>query len=286
MPGPAVHALRPLADLARELRSAVRNRTLHAPRPPAEGLVVEIGGGQAPSPRADVVVDKYVIDSFERSGEAAVSLAKPLVVADGHALPFADGSFAYSIASHVIEHATDPERFAAELSRVSAAGFVQVPSRESELTFGWPYHPWLVDRDGDELVFEPKGAARAPCGPFFHESYARSPLMRLWWQAQRSDWHHSLHWSGRLSIRVLGSSGAERTAELDVGQTVAFLSKAGAPPLPPAVAAALRCPLCGERLELGASEAVCAGCARVYPVAGGVPVLLEEAARNPLASPQ
>jgi uncharacterized protein YbaR (Trm112 family)/SAM-dependent methyltransferase len=273
-----------LTSLTRELRDVLRNRALHRPRPPAEGLVLEIGGGQAPDPRADVVIDKYVVDSFERAGEAGVSVEKPLVVADGEALPFADGAFAYSIASHVLEHATDPERFASELGRVSAAGFVQVPSRVSELTFGWPYHPWLIDLEGDRLAFEPKGDARAPCGGFFHDRYARSPLMRLWWQAHRSDWHHSVHWRGELPVRVHGPSNAERSAKLDVAQTLGFLAGAGAPPLPAVVASTLRCPLCTGQLALASAEAVCAGCGRAYPVAGGVPVLLAEAARDPLGA--
>ena len=157
----------------RELGQARAEAKQHVPHPPEQGLAIEVGSGQAPHPRADVVVEKYVADDFER--QAGVDFGKPFVVGDGHALPFADGTFAYTLALHVLEHATDPERFAGELSRVAPAGFVQVPTSMSELTFGWPYHPWLIERDGDTLVFSTREGQRAPVGHVFHEAYATAP---------------------------------------------------------------------------------------------------------------
>src|SRR5690554_3779407 len=124
MPAASHPAVALLSDAVREVRSLARERRRHRAHPPATGLVVEVGSGDAPHPRSDVVVEKYVADDFERTTH--VSFAKPLIVGDGHALPLADGCAAYVIASHVLEHATDPERFAAELSRVGEAGFVQM----------------------------------------------------------------------------------------------------------------------------------------------------------------
>lgn len=268
--------------LAREVRAIRAESRRHRPRPPARGLVLEVGGGQSPHPRADVVVDKYVVDSFERAAETPLDLSKPLVVADGHRLPLADSSFDYAVAQHVLEHATDPEAFAGELSRVAGAGFVQVPSRLSELTFGWPYHPWLIDLDGGELVFAPKEAMGAPCGDEFHAAFAASPLMRLWWGAHRSAWHHSVEWRGELRVRVDGASIAERTASFDIEATAAALAASaggeGLPPLPARVRDALRCPACRGELRWFADVTACAGCGRDYPVVGPVPLLLEEVA--------
>jgi hypothetical protein len=264
---------------ARELTRIPSENARHRPTPPANGLVLDVGGGQGPHPRADVVVDKYVVDDFERAG--ALDLSKPLVVADGHRLPFADGTFAYAIAMHVVEHATDPVRFTSELARVAAAGFVQVPTLESELTFGWPYHPWIIDRDRETLVFSPKGERRAPLGTFFHESFSQSMLFRLWWSAYRSRWHHSLEWQGTLSVRVEGESEAEQTAALDVERTVAALrllrERGGLHPLPAAVHDALACPACHASLENDAEQLICVGCSHTYPIVGGTPVLLMEA---------
>ena len=270
--GTAVSAIKELSRIPAE-------SARHRPRPPSDGLVLDVGGGQSPHPRANVVVDKYVVDDFERAGP--LELAQPLIVADGHRLPFAAGTFAYVIAMHVLEHATDPVRFASELARVAEAGFVQLPSRESELTFGWPFHPWLVDREDSTLVFRPKGERRAHMGSFFHESYNDSALMRLWWASNRSRWHHSLEWRGRLDVRVEGESAADQTAALDVGRTVAALAQLSEQrrlvPLSEPLRDALRCPICGGTLASEPGRLSCRECGRSYPIVGEVPVLLEEA---------
>jgi uncharacterized protein YbaR (Trm112 family) len=270
-----------LASVVREIACLHRERARHRPRPPRQGLVLEVGGGQSPHPRANVVVDKYVADSFERSGEAPLDLSRPLVVADGHRLPFGDESFAYAIALHVLEHAADPVQFASELSRVARAGFAQVPSRQAELTFGWPYHPWLIDRSGDTLVFEPKGERRAPCGDYFHRTFAQSQLLRIWWSAHRSDWLHSIEWRGAISARVEGAATAERTAAFDVERTIAVLfelkGRGVLVPLDENIRGTLRCPACEGSLASEHDRISCRECGRDYPSPGGVPVLLEEA---------
>ncbi len=278
-----VARLKPLGSTAasavRELARIPRESARHRPHPPSAGLILDVGGGQSPHPKANVVVDKYVVDDFERAGP--LGLTKPLIVADGHALPFADATFAYVIAMHVLEHATDPVRFASELERVAAAGFVQLPSAEAELTFGWPFHPWLVDREGDTLVFRPKGERRAPVGQVFHDTYNESALMRLWWASERSRWHHSLEWRGHLDIRVEGESAADETALLDVERTVSALTHLAETgqivPLGPGLRSALRCPLCAGKLTAEPGWISCEGCGRSYPFVGEVPVLLEEA---------
>ena len=265
-------------ELARETRLALQERRRHRAKPPGDGLVLEVGGGQRPYAESAVVIDLYAADDYERAGEEALSLSRPLIVADGHSLPFADGAFDYVIAQHVLEHATDPTRFAGELCRVAAAGFVQVPSREAELTFGWSYHPWLIDRDGDTLVFHPKGEQRAQFGELFHQGYKESPALRLWIAAHQSRWLHSIEWRDRISVRVEGDADAEQTAAFDVERTVSVLGDAHAAsrlqPLPPRVMAALRCPSCGGALHADGSALRCDGCGRSYPIAGEVPILV------------
>jgi uncharacterized protein YbaR (Trm112 family) len=271
-----------LADIGRELMRARATAAAHEPAPPAHGLVVDVGGGQAPHPRADVVVDKYVADDFERPGGEQLDLSKPLVIADAAALPFADRAFAYVIASHVLEHATDPAGFAAQFMRIAPAGFVQVPSRESELVFGWQFHPWLIDLEGETLVFEARGDRRAHCGEVLHRSFSDSALFRAWWASTRAQWHHSVEWRETLHVRVEGASTADRTASFGVDRTVRALRDARArgalQPLSDALRDVLRCPVCGTPLTWAEESVTCADGTHAYPVAGGVPVLLEEAA--------
>jgi SAM-dependent methyltransferase len=225
-----------------------------------------------------LVVDKYVVDDFERPGEQAISFRRPLVVADGEDLPFGDGAFGYVIASHVLEHAHNPSRFAAELSRVAAAGFVQVPSREAELTFGWDYHPWLIDRSGDRLVFSPRGDSVAPLGQLFHEAYGTSPFFRMWFASVRGTFHHSVEWRGELVVEALGGSSAAKTAEVDIERTTHLLSDAQShgvtQPLTDSLRSLLRCPHCKGRLRFDGRSIGCGDCDGRYVMAGDVPILL------------
>jgi uncharacterized protein YbaR (Trm112 family) len=278
--GAARGAARELANLARELGRIPRERRLARPRPPAEGLVLDLGGGHDPFPRSDAVVDKYVDDDFERG--SPIPRDRPLIVADGQALPFRDGSVAYLIASHVLEHATDPAAFAAELSRVARAGFVQVPSALAERSFGWPFHPWLIEREGDILHFSPKhGAGDEWEG--MHRVYAESPLLRMAVFARRSDFHHTIHWTGQLRVAVHGTSRAAETASYDTERTLAALRRSPAARLPESLSGALCCPVCSGALALSAGRLECGGCGRAYPVAGNAPVLLAEAAESVVA---
>jgi uncharacterized protein YbaR (Trm112 family) len=271
---------RTLGSLTRDVAAVGRERRRHRPAPPATGLVLDVGAGESPHPRADLVVDKYVADDFERG--APLDLTRPVVVADGEALPFADGAFAYVIASHVLEHAIDPARFAAELSRVADAGFVQVPSRDAELVYGWPFHPWWIERRQDTLVFRPKEIDAPPGGRVMHDAYAESPLTRLGWAAHRSRWHHSLHWTGRIDVEVAGDRRFHEQAQVDLERTTAELERAAAAgrvaALDERLRAVLRCPGCGGALTWDAARVICVACSCGYPVAGGVPILLAEAA--------
>ncbi|HEX5689732.1 MAG TPA: methyltransferase domain-containing protein, partial [Roseiflexaceae bacterium] len=104
--------------------------------PPSEGLVLEIGSGDNPNPRSNVLVDRFLgADNRERGGDLVVD--RPFVVADAHYLPFRDGAFAYTICSHILEHMDDPKQFARELERVSAAGYIQSPAEIAERLFHW-----------------------------------------------------------------------------------------------------------------------------------------------------
>jgi uncharacterized protein YbaR (Trm112 family) len=262
-------------SLARELARMPAERRVARPHPPKKGLVVDLGAGQSAFPRADAVVDKYVADDFERGHP--LERVKPLIVADGQSLPFGDKALAYLIASHVLEHATDPERFAAEISRVARAGFVQLPSALAERAFGWSFHPWLVDRDGDTLVFSPKPVSdHSVVGPM-HDLYTDSSLMRLLFVARRSSFHHSLQWEGGLRVRVKAPSTAEKTAVLDLERTMTALRRDPPPAVPAALRAALCCPICHGGLGDRRAILECLDCGREFPVVGTVPLLLEEA---------
>ena len=118
-------------------------------------LVLDIGSGHNPHPRANVLADRFFEDDAERTGKGIVlDEAKPFVIADACAMPFKDGAFDYLVCSHVAEHIDDVPAFCAELQRVSKAGYVETPSKFTELIRHPPNHRWFVSSKGSLLRFE------------------------------------------------------------------------------------------------------------------------------------
>ena len=77
-------------------------------------LVLEIGSGDRPNPRSDVLVDRYIEDNTERGGDLRID--RPLIVADAQELPFKDGAFDYIVCFHILEHMPDPAQFLREIA--------------------------------------------------------------------------------------------------------------------------------------------------------------------------
>ncbi len=92
--------------------------------------VLEVGSGNRPYIRSDVLCDKYFGGQDERGGPILVD--RPFVVCDVTALPFADNSFDYVICTHVAEHVDEPEKVFEELMRVSKRGYIETPNRYCE----------------------------------------------------------------------------------------------------------------------------------------------------------
>jgi hypothetical protein len=89
--------------------------------------------------------------------------------------PFPDKYFDFSFCSHLLEDVRDPIGVCRELSRVSRAGYVEVPPSAREIftkdrfvwlklaagmgpRVGFPHHRWFVERSGDRLLFTAKTA--------------------------------------------------------------------------------------------------------------------------------
>jgi hypothetical protein len=167
---------------------------------PADALVVDIGSGGDPHPRADVIVDREVGGGGERT--SAFHRSAPLVVADIHALPFRNQAFGYSLCCHVLEHVHDPVTAAGELERISAAGYVETPSdlHEKIMPIGW--HRWFVRQDSGRLIFEAKPSPYLDerLGDYFRTRWARDrTFMRYVW-SHVDDLFVRFEWAGRLPV--------------------------------------------------------------------------------------
>lgn len=134
-----------------------------------EDLVLDVGGWARPFTRADWVLDLLPYETRGTYGyqggrkeDARFSEGTWVTrdVCDRQPWPFADRQFDFAICSHTLEDLRDPVGACTELMRVARAGYVEVPSRVEELTYGihgpwvgWSHHHWLVDVRAREIEF-------------------------------------------------------------------------------------------------------------------------------------
>ena len=171
----------------------------------AGALVLDVGGGASPFPRADWVIDLLPYDQRGLYGPAPdparerFSAATWVVrdICDREPWPFADRQFDFAVCSQTLEDIRDPIFVCRELQRVARAGYVEVPSRLEEQTFGihgpwvgWSHHRWLIDMEEDAIrfVFKPhvlhaRASDHFPAG-FCNALTAEERVQRLWWEGE------------------------------------------------------------------------------------------------------
>ena len=176
-----------------------------------DALVLDVGSGDKPSWRADVLLDRYAgaEHAAQRSGRAAARVSRPLFDADAADMPFRDDAFDYAICSHVLEHVWDPAAVAAELSRVARAGYIEVPEAASAKIVDFPSHVWwcrLEDESGGPtLVLTAKEAPYfdPEINAYIERAGVRDDLDSV---LNRHFEHRVIqyHWSGTVRLRVEG----------------------------------------------------------------------------------
>jgi hypothetical protein len=172
-------------------------------RLPADAVVLDVGAGANPLPRADWVLDLMAFDERGSYGATPDPSTERFSagtwvqrdICDRQPWPFADRQFDFSVCSHTLEDVRDPIWVCSELIRVSRAGYIEVPSRLEEQSYGfqgpwagWGHHRWLIDRDGSGLRFVAKhhvlhnrAAQHLPAG-FRDGLGAEDRVLTLWWE--------------------------------------------------------------------------------------------------------
>jgi SAM-dependent methyltransferase len=176
-----------------------------------QALVLDVGSGDKPSWRADVLLDRYPDDAYagQRSGTGRTRVVRPLFDADAADMPFADGAFDYAICSHVLEHVVDPVAVVRELTRVAKAGYIEVPEASAAKIIDFPSHLWWCrldeSTDPPTLVFTAKQTAAydPEIEAYLRRSGLAEPIKRL-----IDTKHHEnvicLHWAGSQRARSEG----------------------------------------------------------------------------------
>jgi hypothetical protein len=167
-----------------------------------EWIVLDIGSGHNPHPRANVLADKYLLDNIERSGKGVkIGGNRDFVMCDAEFLPFRNKVFDFIIASHIAEHIVNPKNFCEELMRIGKSGYIETPSRFSEIFLKEPFHRWRVYVKGQTLIFE-KNDDMGPKSDFFY---------RFFYYGQKREGREALAYTNRIiNIFFKVSSGILR----------------------------------------------------------------------------
>jgi hypothetical protein len=108
--------------------------------------------------------------------------------------PFADKEVDFAVCSHTLEDVRDPLWVCSELMRVAKAGYIEVPSRLEEQSWGvngdfvgWSHHRWLIDVGQDRIEFVVKlHSLHARPDQYFPAGFwagleERERVQTLWW---------------------------------------------------------------------------------------------------------
>lgn len=268
-------------------------------------IVMDIGSGDRPHPRANILLERFVNDSSQRAGAMVVE-GWPLVVGDITALPFPDQAIDYIICSHVLEHMESSmhlKQALSELTRVGKRGYIEMPSFVFEKLLGAPYHHWYVRKDGQRIIFRRKtnyGEYEDLMRGFLPLHRDSKTFFRLLFE-NFDTFFVGLEWTGKIDCQIEGVSVEDERALLNnypedlrsgvnkfAGQLLRehrwrvwlkqVLHKLVGGRAVVDIFQFLACPVCKTRVTVSSSRdaVVCCLCSRSYPVRNGVPIMLPE----------
>ncbi|MEI7894871.1 MAG: methyltransferase domain-containing protein [Myxococcales bacterium] len=238
-------------------------------------LVLDIGCGDNPHPRADVACD-FLFDDWER-GEPLV-VDRPFFWADSSRLPLRSGAFDYAIMSHVLEHVRAPGKALDELQRISRAGYIETPNAFHE--FAIPYTSHLSRctlMDGKLRITFKERWNETLDGPQFAD--VRHDMQKTYWDLHDREARALLtifHWKGHIDYEVCGTPIPTKPKELAAGEPVPdrrskvrraateLVRFAMRPHKKVDLPSLLACPLCHGDLVFATDRAECPPCRRTF----------------------
>ncbi len=256
-------------------------------------LVLDIGSGDNPFFRADVVCDRYPVDNSQRAGLMNIQTYphQKFVVGDAHSLPFMDKSFDFVVCSHLLEHLYDPACAIDEIVRVGRRGYIETPSALMESLYGWSFHKWLVQSQNDKLIFSCKSQnktygilpERIKKSRDFEKLVKRNLdlfLVRHKWQEKinyRVDSSAYIrHLPSEKSIELKEITDSTLTSRSRLKEIILRLLRLSWSKHRMNWMDILACPECKKegKLQNNHDELICLRCQRIYRIWNGVPLFL------------
>ena len=168
-------------------------------------LVLEVGSGGNPFPRSNVLVDAH-LETRERWWAPLIH-DRPTIIAFAENLPFKDKAFDYVIASHVLEHSSNPEKFLLELQRVAKRGYIETPDAFMERINPYKDHRLEVTVRSNVLNIRKKNTANV--FPDLVELYsfkAKNIITKYVFTNYPSDFHVCFHWKDSIDFNIINPS--------------------------------------------------------------------------------
>lgn len=178
-----------------------------------DDLVLDIGSGGWPFKRANHLADKYPDDTTHRV-EVMVRDQRPFFEVDLQRLPFTDHAYDFVFCSHVLEHLDNPGQAIRELMRVGRRGYIEVPTRLSDVMFNFTrlpnHHRWHGMVLGNTLVLtEWNEWERRDLGNHFfdvlHSEYRNA--FQEFFERNRDLFFASYHWKEAISFLIIDKHG-------------------------------------------------------------------------------
>lgn len=168
----------------------------------SDALVLEVGAGGNPYPRANVLLDAYEV-TRERHWVPLVA-DRPTVLGFVENLPFKDNAFDFIVAAHVLEHSSSPENFISELERVAPAGYIEVPDAFLERVNPYRDHRLEITCRDQTLVIRKKSSWR-PTEDLveLYENRVKRILTRQFIPQHPFEFHVRYYWQNRIAYTIL-----------------------------------------------------------------------------------
>jgi len=176
--------------------------------------VLDVGSGGWPFARATHLADRHMAGTTHRV-EPLKRDERPFIAVDLERLPFRSGAFDFVFCSHVLEHLDHPGKALRELSRVGARGYIEVPTRLSDVMLDFTrlprHHRWHGLVLGRTLVLVEwcEWERRELGNEFFTalQSDYSNPF-QAFFERNRDLFFASLQWSGGIEFLVIDRHGA------------------------------------------------------------------------------
>lgn len=177
-------------------------RRLHVPVN-RSALVLEVGAGGNPYPRANVLLDGFE-ESVERNEKQLVN-DRPFVFGLCEKLPFRDKAFDFVIASHVLEHTDDPATFLSELQRVAKAGYIETPDAFFERINPFTFHRLEVTSENNKLLIKKKTSwvADPEIVGWYEKKLKKDPAFSHYIRIFPDSQHMRFYWSDSIEYDVI-----------------------------------------------------------------------------------